>query len=202
MAFPAAPVARWVQRRRDTSILEARRLEGVELLGTGLAQVEIARRLGVSRSAVCQWIQRASRGGIAALLSRPRPGRPKQIFGAPSGGLSSFLARGADSFGFPDERWSLARLALAATRASGIRYSRTGIRRRLLAEGYCWTPPESEPRRSPRRVNFSPPSLSRGGWVLAARLPVERGRRMFATEPEGHSVPQLRRRPHLYPRAR
>ena len=42
----------------------------------GVTQADIARRLRVSRAAVCQWLKRARKKGQRALQSKPRPGRP------------------------------------------------------------------------------------------------------------------------------
>jgi transposase len=50
----------------------------VLLAGQGLANGEIARRLGVSRPAVITWRSRYAEGGLSALADRPRSGRPPQ----------------------------------------------------------------------------------------------------------------------------
>ena len=50
----------------------------VLLAGQGLANGEIARRLGVSRPAVITWRSRYAEGGLGALADRPRSGRPPQ----------------------------------------------------------------------------------------------------------------------------
>jgi transposase len=50
----------------------------VLLAGQGLANGEIARRLGVSRPAVITWRTRYAEGGLGALADRPRSGRPPQ----------------------------------------------------------------------------------------------------------------------------
>jgi transposase len=50
----------------------------VLLAGQGLANGEIARRLGVSRPAVITWRSRYAEGGLGGLADRPRSGRPPQ----------------------------------------------------------------------------------------------------------------------------
>lgn len=176
-------MARWLQRRRDTAILEARRLEGRELLLSGLRQCEVARRLGVSRAAVSRWDQRASRGGLPALLSHPRSGRPSRLSASRRAELSTLLSLGAESFGFPGERWSLVRLAEAGAQTWGVRYSKTGLRRILLGQGYRWRPHLATPGRSDSLPPAPDGKASRQGWVLGVRLPVERGGRMFSRDP-------------------
>jgi transposase len=54
----------------------AQRAAIVLLAGKGLANGEIARRLGVSRPAVITWRSRYAGGGLGALADRPRSGRP------------------------------------------------------------------------------------------------------------------------------
>ncbi len=57
----------------------AERAHIVTLAAEGLANTEIAERLGVSRPTVILWRQRYEGGGIDALEDRPRPGRPREI---------------------------------------------------------------------------------------------------------------------------
>ena len=49
------------------------------LAGQGLANGEIAKRLGVSRPAVITWRARYAEGGLGGLADRPRSGRPPQV---------------------------------------------------------------------------------------------------------------------------
>ena len=56
----------------------AQRAAIVLLAGQGLANGEIARRLGVSRPAVITWRARYADGGLDGLADRPRSGRPPQ----------------------------------------------------------------------------------------------------------------------------
>jgi transposase len=57
----------------------AQRAQIVLLAAQGLADGDIARRLGVSRPVVLTWRSRYARGGLAALEDRPRSGRPRQV---------------------------------------------------------------------------------------------------------------------------
>jgi transposase len=47
-------------------------MQGIALFKQGLSQSEVARRLGVTREAVRQWVQAWRTGGPAALAPRPR----------------------------------------------------------------------------------------------------------------------------------
>ena len=57
----------------------AQRAQIVLLAAQGLADSDIARRLGVSRPVAATWRHRYAQGGLAALEDRPRPGRPRQV---------------------------------------------------------------------------------------------------------------------------
>jgi transposase len=57
----------------------AERARIVSLAAEGLANTEIAERLGVSRPTVIQWRHRYADGGIDGLIDRPRSGRPREI---------------------------------------------------------------------------------------------------------------------------
>ncbi|MGP8075211.1 MAG: helix-turn-helix domain-containing protein [Thermoplasmata archaeon] len=72
-------MGRWAQPHRDTAALEANRLKGFSLLAEGYSQADVARRLGVTPAAVCQWKRAIDRGGRKALRAIPRPGRPTLV---------------------------------------------------------------------------------------------------------------------------
>lgn len=58
--------------------LEARRLKAAKLFKKGLTQVEIARKLAVSRQAVNKWQQAWEKKGDKGLISKGKPGpQPK-----------------------------------------------------------------------------------------------------------------------------
>lgn len=58
---------------------ERRRMRAMTLLDQGrLLQAEVARQLGVTPSAVSQWVKARNQGGEEALRAKPHPGpRPK-----------------------------------------------------------------------------------------------------------------------------
>lgn len=57
----------------------AERARIVTLAAEGLANTEIAERLGITRPTVILWRGRYELGGIDALADRPRSGRPREI---------------------------------------------------------------------------------------------------------------------------
>lgn len=63
---------------QEAKSLQRRRLRAARLLQRGIAQAEVARRVGVTRTTVSQWNSQLEAGGIEALKSRPR-GRPSGL---------------------------------------------------------------------------------------------------------------------------
>src|SRR5215208_4806366 len=112
----------WYPKELTATQREARRFEAVRLLRAGrVSQAAIARQLGVSRAAVCQWARQLARTGRRAdLAQRGHPGRPSQMSDVAWGRLFTILRRGARASGFETERWTLRRIAVVAERELGV----------------------------------------------------------------------------------
>src|SRR5215472_4687259 len=90
--------------------MERRRLDAAQDLLNGIAQSQVARKFGVSRTTASRW-QRALKGsGVDSLRKRRAPGRPSRLTQEQLSGLASLMAEGAMLFGFPDDRWTTSRL--------------------------------------------------------------------------------------------
>lgn len=57
---------------------ERRRRRGGRLLAAGVAQAEVARRVGVTRTTVSRWEHKRRTGGLEALRRPKHFGRPRQ----------------------------------------------------------------------------------------------------------------------------
>lgn len=102
--------------------MERRRLEAAQDLLNGITQSNVARKFGVSRTTASRW-QRALKGnGVESLRKRRAPGRPSRLSRDQLQGLGAVMAQGAAAFGFPDDRWTTARLAVAIESRFGVRY--------------------------------------------------------------------------------
>src|SRR5919199_544495 len=119
---------------------EGRRLQAWELHLQGWTGRAIATALGISPSAVSQWLSRARQGGREALRRRPAPG--------PHPRLVALLARGAEAFGFRGELWTTRRVATVIADVFGVRYHPAHVSRLLRALG--WSPQQPEQRASQR----------------------------------------------------
>lgn len=131
----------WQPRKLTAEQLEERRLEAGRLLRAGrLSQIQIARRLGVSRAAVSQWAHPLRRcpKGLAPLLRRPKPGRPSRLTAKQWQELLAILKEGAVQSGFDTERWTMPRVRAVIRRRWGVTYHADYLSIRLRALG--WTP--------------------------------------------------------------
>ena len=131
----------WRPRKLTPEQLAERRLAAGRLLRAGhLSQAEIARRLGVSPAAVCQWAKqlREFPRGLAGLRRHPKPGRPPRLTPAQWREVLTILARGAKHSGFETERWTLPRIRAVIHRRFGVVYHVDYLSSRLRSLG--WTP--------------------------------------------------------------
>lgn len=131
-------------KRRPRSWGEGRRLRAWELAEQGWRQVDIARALGVTRSAVCQWLKRARQGGgPPALLHRPPPGRQPKLTEAQRQQLLAILARGAEAYQFRGDVWTTHRVAAVIRQEFGVRYHPAHMSKLLRACGWSSQKPRT-----------------------------------------------------------
>ena len=123
--------------------LQRRRLRAGRLLNRGVAQAEVARRVGVSRATVSTWNERLEQGGTEALRARPR-GRPAGLDAVQRRELLKTLTRGALAEGFPTELWTLSRVGTLIERRFGRRYSESQVWRILISLGFSCQRPSSK----------------------------------------------------------
>jgi len=76
----------------------------------------------VTRGAVSQWVKRAQEGGVEALNTPPRTGRPARLNQADRRRLVKMLAKGAEAFGFRSAAWMNPRVVRLIEREMGVRY--------------------------------------------------------------------------------
>lgn len=109
--------------------MEYRRLQAARELANGSSQSRVARKFGVSRTTTSRW-QRALRGeGVEALRRRRATGRPSRLTPDQKRDIVNMHAEGARAFGFPDDRWTTARLAAVIEQRFGIRYDQDHVGR-------------------------------------------------------------------------
>jgi transposase len=109
-------------QQRDAVAFENRRFQALAQYRKGVRQADIARQLGVSRAAVCQWLKRAQRRGQLALRRKPRPGRPPKMTPARRRSLVRLLARGAQAAGYSTQLWTAERIRRVLLERFDVRY--------------------------------------------------------------------------------
>ena len=139
-------MARWDQQRRDTASLEERRLQAVGLLHSGVSQAEVARRLAVSPVAVHKWNRTLEESGPTALRAVPRTGRSTSVPREELAQLPEILARGAMSYGFSTDLWTIHRILDVTEAEWGVRYEKSAMWRLLKRHGLSWQRPSRQAR--------------------------------------------------------
>jgi transposase len=117
--------------------LQRRRLRAGRLLLLGMAQAEVARRVGVTRATVSEWSEKLNRGGLGALKRRPR-GRPAELDPTQRRELIKQLRRGALDAGFARAQWTLPRVGQLIEQRFARRYSGSQVWRILVSLGFSY----------------------------------------------------------------
>src|SRR6266478_5055422 len=132
--------------------MEKRRLEAVQDLLRGLTQSNVARKFGVSRTTASRWNRALQQKGVESLRKRRATGRPSRLSREQLQLLPDIFAQGAIIHGFPDNRWTTARLAAVIEARFGVHYDHDHVGRLMQKLGL----------REPKRRALSPPDLRAG----------------------------------------
>ncbi len=122
--------------------LEQRRRRAVELLNSGLTMEAVSHRVGSSIASVSRWHQAVTEGGLSALAAKPVPGRPRKLQKRACQRLLDLLLKGARAYGYPNELWTLKRIARVILREFGVRYHPNHVWRVLRALRWSCQVPE------------------------------------------------------------
>ena len=126
----------------DLEALQARRVEAARLLGEGLSQAEVARRLKVSRESVRRWA-----GQSHSRLRALRPmGRQSKLTAPARAGVRTALLAGPKAAGFATELWTLPRVRQLITQRTGLRFSTVHVWRILRQLGFSAQRPAGRAR--------------------------------------------------------
>lgn len=125
--------------------LERRRRRAVALLAEGVSLREFARRVQASGGSVSRWRQAWASGGEAALAPKPVPGRPRKLTTQQCAQLGQLLLQGARANGFPNELWTLKRIAAVIPVQFGGCYHPAHVWKILRRLGWSCQVPERRP---------------------------------------------------------
>src|SRR5712671_1962366 len=115
--------------------MEKRRLEAVQDLQEGLTQSSVARKFGVSRTTASRWNRALQQKGVDALRKRRATGRPSRLSREQLQMIPDIYAQGAVIHGFPDNRWTTARLAAVIEVRFGVHYDHDHVGRLMQKLG-------------------------------------------------------------------
>jgi transposase len=115
-------IERGVRPRRDFAAMQARRMRAADLFEQGVIPAEVARRVGVSHQIVSDWRNAWRRSGRDGLRGAGRAGRLPKLSRDQLVQLEGELLKGAEANGYPNDVWTLQRVASVIERVSGVSY--------------------------------------------------------------------------------
>lgn len=126
--------------------LERRRRRAARLLAAGVAQAEVARRVGVTRTTVSRWEAVRQEGGLDALRRPKHFGRPRRLCDAQCEELMGLLKAGALAAGFGTELWTLPRMRTLIAQRFSVSLTEPSVWRLLRALGWSVQRPSGQAR--------------------------------------------------------
>jgi transposase len=155
-----------METKLDTIIMsrdemERRRLEAAVDLNNGLSQSKVARKFGVSRTTASRWHRALEQAGPDSLKKRRATGRPCRLTAEQFTRIPEIYTQGALSFGFPDNRWTTARLAAVIETHFGVRYDHDHVGRLMHKLGLRTT----DSRRRAAAAVFAPSFAAAYGQI-------------------------------------
>ncbi len=97
-------------------------MKGMRLLGKGLSQSEVGRRLGVGHASVNRWAQALAEQGREGLKKAGRAGRKPRLSGEDLKRLEQGLLKGPEALGYETPLWTLWRVGHLIEQEFGVRY--------------------------------------------------------------------------------
>jgi transposase len=101
------------------------------LLQDGWGIRKVARHVKASPGSVCRWRDTLDHPGEAGLTAKRHPGSKPKLTAAQCHQLLALLSQGPRTQGFPNELWTLRRVAAVMQRHFGICYCPSGVWRVL-----------------------------------------------------------------------
>ena len=117
---------------------EALRLRAWQLKQAGWKQKDIADSLGVSQTAVSNWIRRVRQSGTQSLRTRHSPGAPSRLDTTQKSSLIQLLEQGPGAHGFASGNWTYSRIAHFIAQRFGVSYHQSHIPK--LLKTLDWVP--------------------------------------------------------------
>jgi transposase len=133
-------------QRITAAELERRRRLAVERVESGYSQQATADFLGVSKSAVSQWMKVYRKRGDAGLAAKPRSGRPRKLTKRQERTVLGWFAKSATDFGFANELWTAPRVAKVIRQKWGVKFHERYLNQWLAQRRITPQKPQRQPR--------------------------------------------------------
>lgn len=129
--------------------LEARRKNAISCFLKGcddrsnnnnLSEADVARKFGVTRGAVWQWLETYRKSGnqLEGLNAREHTGRPPRMTRQQKRRLAKMIEKGAKNHGFETDLWTTNRIARLIEEQFKIKYHRDHVRKLLRSLNLSW----------------------------------------------------------------
>src|SRR3979409_1037772 len=115
-------VDRRVRPRRDFAAMQERRMRAADLFEQGVIPAEVARQVGVSHQIVSDWRAAGRRAGRDGLRVACGAGRLPKLSRDQLAHVERELLKGAAANGYPNDVWTLQRVAEVIERLTGVTY--------------------------------------------------------------------------------
>lgn len=112
------------------------------MLLAGRDMDEVAAVIGVNRQTVRIWKARLDQGGIDALRTLPRSGRPTRLNETQLAGLQRALLQSPREHGFETQLWTIKCVGMLITRLYAVEYGQTQVWNILGTLGFSVQKPE------------------------------------------------------------
>ena len=123
---------------------ERRRIRAMTLRDQGQTQAQVARLLGVTAAAVCQWDKARRQGGAAALKAKPHSGPKPKLNASQMRRLERLLLQGPRTHGYATELWTLPRIAELIGKRFAVTYDPSAVWH--VMRRMNWSPQKPERR--------------------------------------------------------
>jgi transposase len=115
--------------RKDFAL--RRRIQGLLLVSSGMAQLKAADIVGVKRRTLQEWLFKYRRGGLAALKKGPYPGRSPKLTKTQLEELGRIIEQGPESVGLDSGVWTAPLAVDLVNRLFGVKYHPDHMRKIL-----------------------------------------------------------------------
>jgi len=136
-------LAKHIQETKDVKVLK--RAQALLWLSEGMSIREIAKRLGISRQTMYDWVSsyqnKRNQSFISRLQDHPRTGRPPKKSTIIIRELEALLSKSPRQYGYHYAEWTASLLGKVLKREHNLDISTKTIRRCLHHSHYVWKRP-------------------------------------------------------------